>query len=215
MLDYGALNRPVLDAIPTSAQRILDLGCGTGSLGRAVKARQIVEVTGVTYSNTEAEMARHHLDRVIVSDLNTFSPTDLGRFDCIICSHILEHLYWPEQVLRAVVPLLEPGGRLFVALPNPLVWRQRVRFLRGEFRYTDGGLMDRTHFRFFDWASARALVAGAGFREISAYADGGIPLARYLPVVGRLLSLAALRMAPGLFGWQFVIVAEPLTESNV
>jgi hypothetical protein len=75
--------------------------------------------------------------------------------------------------------------------------------------------MDRTHFRLFDWTSARALVAGAGFREISAYADREFPLAPYLPGAGRLLSLAALRMAPGLFGWQFVIVAEPLTESNV
>jgi len=210
MLEYGALNRPVLDAIPTSARRVLDLGCGTGSLGRALKARQIVDVTGVTYSSTEAETARRYLDRVIVTDLNTFSPTDLGRFDCIICSHILEHLYWPDQVLRSVVRLLEPGGRLLVALPNPLFWRQRVRFLRGEFRYTDGGLMDRTHFRFFDWTSARALVASAGFPKISAYADGGFPLARCLPGAGRLLSHAALRIAPGLFGTQFVIVAEPL-----
>jgi len=214
ILEYGALNRPVLDAIPTSVRGVLDLGCGTGSLGRAIKARQVVEVTGVTYSSTEAEMARRYLDRVIVTDLNTFSPTDLGRFDCIICSHILEHLYWPDHVLRAMVPLLEPGGRLFVALPNSLVWRQRVRFLRGEFRYTDGGLMDRTHFRFFDWTSARALVASAGFREISAYADGGFPLARYLPGAGRLLSHAALRLAPGLFGWQFVVVAEPFTGKN-
>ncbi len=63
-------------------------------------------------------MARRYLDRVIVTDLNMFSPTDLGRFDCVICSHILEHLYWPKQVLRAVVPLLEPGGRLFVAPPT-------------------------------------------------------------------------------------------------
>jgi SAM-dependent methyltransferase len=175
----------------------------------------MVEVVGVTYSNTEAEIARHYLDRVIVTDLNTFDPTDLGRFDCIVCSHILEHLYWPEQVLRVVAHLLQPEkGRLFVALPNTLFWRQRVCFLLGEFRYTDGGLMDRTHFRFFDWASARALVASAGFREISAFADGGFPLARYLPGAGRLLSHVALRMAPGIFGWQFVIVAEPLSEGN-
>jgi hypothetical protein len=100
---------------------------------------------------------------------------------------------------------VEPDGRLIVALLNSLVWRQRVRFLQGKFRYTDGGLMDRIHFRFFDWTSTRALVAGAGFREISAYADGGFPLA---------LGLAALRMAPGLFDWQFVIVAEPFTGKN-
>ncbi|MBV8608272.1 MAG: class I SAM-dependent methyltransferase, partial [Singulisphaera sp.] len=81
-LEYRALNRPVFDAIPTSARRILDLGCGTGSLGRAVKARQMTEVTGVTYSTTEADEARLHLDRVIVSDLNTYNPIDLGQFDC-------------------------------------------------------------------------------------------------------------------------------------
>ena len=214
MIDYDALNRPLLDNIPTSARRILDLGCGTGRLGRALKGRQPVEVIGVTYSVTEAETARHFLDKVVVADLNTFSPNDLGRFDCIICSHILEHLYWPEQVLQAAVHSLEPGGLLCVALPNPLVWRQRLRFLRGEFRYTDGGIMDCTHFRFFDWTSARALVAGAGLRVISAYADGGFPLTRYLPGAGRLVNRAALRIAPGFFGWQFVIIAEPLGERN-
>lgn len=214
-LEYGALNRPLLAAIATSSRRILDVGCGTGSLGRELKTRQTAEVIGVTYSSREAEMARQHLDRVVVADLNTFNLLRLGRFDSVICSHILEHLYWPEQVLRGVVHLLEPeGGRLFVALPNALHWRQRVRFLLGSFRYTDGGLMDRTHFRFFDWASARALIASAGCREISAFADGGFPLARYLPGAGRLLSRAALRLAPGLFGWQFVIVAEPLHERN-
>ncbi|MBV8265096.1 MAG: class I SAM-dependent methyltransferase [Planctomycetaceae bacterium] len=211
-LEYRALNRPVFDAIPTSARRILDLGCGTGSLGRAVKARQMTEVTGVTYSTTEADEARLHLDRVIVSDLNTYNPIDLGQFDCIVCSHVLEHLYWPAELLRSMYPVLDPGGRLVVALPNPLVWRQRVRFLCGQFRYTDGGLMDSTHFRFFDWSTARALVTGAGFREVSADADGGFPLARLLPGIGGWLSQAAVRVAPGLFGWQFVIIAEPFTE---
>jgi hypothetical protein len=70
--------------------------------------------------------------------------------------------------------------------------------------------MDRTHFRFFDWASARALVTEAGFREVGASADGGFPMARLLPGLGPWLSWAALRVAPGLFGWQFVIVAEPV-----
>jgi SAM-dependent methyltransferase len=208
-LDYGALNRPVFEAIPTSARRILDVGCGTGSLGRAIKARQSAEVTGLTYSETEAEHARQYLDRVIVADLNSFTPRDLGPFDCVVCSHVLEHLYWPEEFLRSISPLFEPDGRLFVALPNALVWRQRVRFLRGEFRYTEGGLMDRTHFRFFDWNSARAMVENAGFHEISARADGGFPLARFLPGLGGMLSHVALTVAPGLFGWQILIIAGP------
>lgn len=208
MIDYDGLNMMVLANIPVSARRILDLGCGTGSLGRVLKGRQQVEVVGATYSVTEREKALRHLDAVIVADLNAFNPNDLGLFDCIVCSHVLEHLYWPEQVLRSVACLLAPGGRLVVALPNCLHWRQRIRFLRGEFRYTDGGLMDHTHFRFFDWTTARNLVVRSGYREISALADGGFPLARFLPVAGRPLSRAALRLAPGLFGCQFVIVAE-------
>jgi hypothetical protein len=73
--------------------------------------------------------------------------------------------------------------------------------------------MDRTHFRFFDWSTARALIVETGFREVLASADGGFPLARFLPGVGAWFSRAALWAAPGLFGWQFVIVAEPITKN--
>jgi SAM-dependent methyltransferase len=144
-----------------------------------------------------------------VADLNQFQPAGLGRFDCVVCSHVLEHLCWPERFLVAARPLLAPGGRLVIALPNVLAWRQRMAFLAGRFRYADGGLMDRTHFRFFDWSSAQDLVGEAGYRVITATADGVFPFARFLPGIGPVLNHAAVRLAPGLFGWQFVIVAEP------
>lgn len=53
-LVYGAVNAPVLSAIPAGARRVLDVGCGTGSLGQALKQRQAVEVVGLTYSDAEA-----------------------------------------------------------------------------------------------------------------------------------------------------------------
>jgi SAM-dependent methyltransferase len=205
---YGALNCPVQAAIPLSARRVLDLGCGTGALGRDVKSRQPAEVVGVTYSEAEAALAEEHLDSVLVQDLNAFEPDGLGQFDCVVCSHVLEHLCWPDQLLHSIQSLLAPGGRLIVALPNALAWRQRLAFAFGRFRYTDGGLMDRTHFRFFDWHTARSLVSGAGYRVISARGDGVLPLARFVPVLGRYLNRVAVRLAPGLFSWQFVIVAE-------
>lgn len=204
---YGAVNEPVLAAVPLAARRILDIGCGTGSLGRRLKDRQKAEVIGLTYSKAEAATASGYLDRVVVRDLNEFEPDDLGEFDCVVCSHVLEHLNWPDRFLRSARPLLAVGGKLVVALPNALAWRQRLAFAAGRFRYTDGGLMDRTHFRFFDWHSAQALVNGAGYLVVSACGEGVFPLSRFLPGLGRVLDRAAVRVAPGLFSWQFVIVA--------
>jgi SAM-dependent methyltransferase len=204
----------LFEAIPTTAQRILDVGCGNGAVGEVVKQRQAAEVVGLTYSLAEAELAEKVLDRVEICDLNQFDLNGLGTFDCVICSHVLEHLYWPEQLLERIRPVLTPSGRLIVCLPNVLAWRQRVNFLIGRFRYTEGGLMDRTHFRFFDWHTAQSLVADAGYRLISVKGDGVFPCAKFLFKLGALLSRAAVRLVPGLFSWQFVIVGEPLQTSN-
>lgn len=120
---------------------------------------------------------------------------------------MLEHLYWPEELLARLRPHLAPQGVLVVALPNVLAWRPRLAFLCGRFRYTDGGLMDRTHFRFYDWGSAQKLVRDAGFQIAGARAEGVFPIFGRLPLLGPALNRLATRLAPGLFGFQFVIVA--------
>jgi len=207
---YGAVNHAVLDRIPNTAKRVLDLGCGNGALGHALKARQAAEVTGVTFSAEEVSHARSALDRVEQADLETAEFTGFGSFDCVVASHVLEHVRDPVTVLQRVRACLEPGGVLVVALPNALHYRQRLEFLAGRFRYTDGGIMDRTHYRFFDWDTARGLVADAGFELVSAEAEGGFPGSRFLgPAKTRLDSFATLRF-PALLGVQFLMRARPV-----
>jgi SAM-dependent methyltransferase len=167
---YEAVNQQVLLRVPREARRVLDLGCGSGALGAALKEAAPREVVGVTYSSAEADAARARLDDVRVADLNAFSPARSERFDCVLCSHVLEHLWDPAGLLTRLRPALEGGGLLVAALPNALHWRQRLAFLRGRFEYTDGGVMDRTHLRFFDWCTARALFEGAGYEVLDAAA---------------------------------------------
>ncbi|MBU6400417.1 MAG: class I SAM-dependent methyltransferase [Verrucomicrobia bacterium] len=206
---YGALNQAVLARVPSTANRVLDLGCGTGVLGRALKERQPCAVVGVTFSPEEAAAARAHLDQVLVRDLNRFEPGEVGRVDCVICSHVLEHLYHPDQLLRQLHACLAAEGRVVVALPNVLFWRQRLEFCLGRFRYAEGGLMDRTHYRFFDWETAGALLAQTGYGVESAEAEGALPGSRFLAQAGRWLDQRALELSPGLFGFQFIFVARP------
>lgn len=207
MTIYEAVNEPVLSRVPEEARRVLDLGCGSGALGRELKARRKREVVGVTHSTEEAKRASLYLDETLARDLNDFDPRPLGEFDCVVASHVLEHLYEPERLLSLVREVLKREGLMIVALPNALHWRQRAEFLRGRFRYTEGGTMDATHYRFYDWTTARALLVESGFDVIESEACGGFPLSRYVPGLGRALDRAALRASPGLFGAQFVLTA--------
>lgn len=206
---YGGLNEAVLRQVPPQINRLLDLGCGVGSMGKCLKERTGCRVVGITISPEEARIAAESLDEVLVADLDQFQFSQLGLFDCVLCSHVLEHLREPGRVLVELRDHLAPDSLLIAALPNVLYWKQRWEFLRGRFRYTDGGLMDRTHCRFFDWHTARELFNSSGYAVERAHATGGFPLSRRLGRAGRRLDAWALRAFPGLFGFQFIIVCRP------
>jgi SAM-dependent methyltransferase len=206
---YDGVNHPLLARVPKTTTRLLDVGCGAGALGRKIRTAMNCRVVGITHSTAEAALAKDCIDEVWVCDLNSFAPPVTDSFDCIVCSHVLEHVVCPEEVLKRLLGLLSPQGTLIVALPNILFWRQRLDFLRGHFRYTDGGLMDRTHYRFFDWSSAQALLTESGYSIADASADGFFPLSRFLYRAGEMCDRAALKLFPGLFGFQFVFICHP------
>lgn len=210
---YGGVNPAVAALIPPGATRVLDLGCGDGSFGKWLKSSGVTSVTGVTVQGTEAEMARRVLDEVIEADLDRWEPTEERGFDGVVASHVLEHLSDPDRLLRVVRTCVKPGGWLVAALPNVLFWRQRLAFLSGRFRYTQGGIMDSTHLRFFDWTTAHALLAGNGWQPEYAAADGGLPGSRWTGPFRPGLNQWACRAFPGLFGFQFVFRARLPTGS--
>lgn len=207
---YGSVNPPVASRVPATARRILDVGCGDGTLGRHLRDRQGARVTGITFSEAEAARARDGLEEVVVADLDTWVPAaGVEPFEVIICSHVLEHLRDAGRLLRVLRDVMAPGGTLLVALPNVLFWRQRLEFLRGRFRYTRGGLMDSTHLHFYDGWTARELVAGNGWEVAETVADGGLPGSRFTGPFRPILDRWAVRLSPGLFGFQLVIRASP------
>jgi SAM-dependent methyltransferase len=208
---YEGVNEQVCSLVPPSAAQILDVGCGTGTLGEQLRRERECYVAGITYSDEEAQLAAARLSRVICAELNDFDFSGLGKFDCVILSHILEHLYRPDDVLQRLKCVLEPQSIVIVALPNVLWWRQRLEFLAGRWRYRDWGLLDRTHYRFFDMRSSQQLLEDAGYEVLRSVPEGvclNIPKIRnIIGAVASEVDAILTKIAPGLFSFQFVYLA--------
>jgi methionine biosynthesis protein MetW len=207
----SASHRIVLDEIPDGA-RVLDVGCSTGYLA-AELSRRGCTVDGIEFDPAAAQQARAHCRAVTVGDLeapDTHAEVQrmLGdaRLDIIICADVLEHLRDPWTVLAWLRTLLAPGGRAVVSVPNIAHWTSRRALLRGRFDYTDFGLLDRTHLRFFTRASAAELARRAGFAiRRERLAGAPLPLESRVPGLGRVRD-RCVRRYPELLALQFVLV---------
>ena len=119
-LGYYEFARPELLALmPTSARRVLDVGCGAGRLREALKARQTVHVAGIEVVPEAAALARGRLDEVFAGDVEKLDlPFAAGAFDCIVCGDVIEHLREPASFLEQARGWLETEGLLVACLPN-------------------------------------------------------------------------------------------------
>jgi methionine biosynthesis protein MetW len=152
--------------VPADARRILDVGCSSGALGAALRARQGARVVGVEGDAAYAADAHGRLDEVVHTDLETWDPGTLGEtFDCVICADVLEHLRNPDVVLARHAAVVEPGGAVVVSLPNVRHWETFWQLgVRGTWPRRSLGIFDRTHLRWFTLRDAWGLVEGAGLR---------------------------------------------------
>ncbi|GAF21914.1 glycosyltransferase [Bacillus sp. JCM 19047] len=55
----------------------------------------------------------------------------------------------PWEVLKAASTLLKPSGSIYASIPNVGHITIMEQLLSGTWTYTESGLLDKTHFRFF------------------------------------------------------------------
>ncbi|MFF8607143.1 class I SAM-dependent methyltransferase [Streptomyces sp. NPDC015346] len=104
-------------------RRILDAGCGSGSLSAALRDRGAV-VTGIDASAGMLALARRRLGDDVplhLVDLSEPLPFDDGAFDDVVASLVLHYLEDWGPTLAELRRVLRPGGRLIASVDHPFV----------------------------------------------------------------------------------------------
>ncbi len=160
---FEAVRHDLIEIVEGSGLRVLEIGCGTGATGAAMLRSGIAgEAVGIEFEPTSAAAARDVLTEVHEVDLEDFDPSVLGTFDVILIGDVLEHLLDPWKVVSELSAILRPSGQFIVSIPNVrcyAFWLPIV--LRGRFDYTESGLLDRTHIRWFTRSTAIELMESA------------------------------------------------------
>ena len=151
--------------IPVGTRRLLDVGCGQGNFARHFKESASVETWGVEMMSQAAGKAETVLHRVFCGDFQTIAPNMPEKyFDAIVFNDVLEHMLEPEQALNAAAPLLSPQGAVVASVPNFIFWPNlRKLIMTRDFQYSDTGILDRTHLRFFTQKSILRLFTSSGY----------------------------------------------------
>jgi SAM-dependent methyltransferase len=85
------------------------------------------------------------------------------KYDAVVFPDVLEHLHDSGKVLRQSRDFLNAGGKVLVSLPNVAYFENRLGLFKGNWNYTDEGILGRTHIRFYTLATARKFLTDAGF----------------------------------------------------
>lgn len=132
--------------------RVLDIGAGSGAIGAELKSLGFSDVHAIELDPE----ARAHVAPIYKSVHSSISNYSSEQFDLVLLLDVLEHMAEPERYLKELLPYLAGGSTVLISVPNIAHWSIRAQLLFGEFRYTQRGILDRTHLQFFTRRRVRA-----------------------------------------------------------
>jgi glycosyltransferase involved in cell wall biosynthesis len=204
----------LLEMVGLAPARVLDVGCGQGALGHQLRQRGH-QVTGIDLCPPE-----YPLDDFRQADVNLgLGLTDADLFDTVLFADVLEHLTAPVERLREALRHLNSCGRVLVSLPNAVHWSVRAQVAMGRFEYTNKGILDRGHLRFFTRKTAERMFRDAGL-EVVQHRTTPVPWENVVPSGFELLrsglektDFAMSRLAPNAFAYQHLFELRRRGES--
>lgn len=194
----------VIDFIPKD---VLEIGCGQGNFGKGLKLKYQCSVTGIEINEDQAKVAAKNLDKVYASSVEEaiYKLRD-KQFDLIVANDVLEHLQDPYEVIKKLSKKLARNGRIISSIPNVRNFHVVYALLRNkEWKYTESGILDFTHLRFFTCKSIIEMYESNGYKIVK---QQGINKDNNLPWWFKMVRFIFNSRFEDMSYLQFVTVAE-------
>lgn len=195
----------VMALVKHPPSRLLDIGCGEGRFATALAERFNAEAWGLEMDERAAVEARKTLHTVLHGPFEEVgSQLPLAYFDAVFFNDVLEHMVDPWQTLKAIQPHLAPGARIYASIPNFLFAENiLLLFKTKDWVYTDSGILDRTHMRFFTRKSIIKMFEDCGLEV-----QNCMPLNAINSLKWRLMNLITFGYTRDFLPMQYGIVAQ-------
>lgn len=180
----------ILEGIPPGVleDRVLDLGCGNGSVAGWLARRGAGDVVGVDPSQQGVKRARASHPDLEFHQLSAYDPLreELGTFSFVVSLEVVEHVYDPPAFARTVFDVLEPGGLAVLSTPYH-GWLKNVAIaLMGRFDDHVEPLRVHGHIKFWSQETLTRLLEEVGFELLEYRFAGRVrPLAKSMIAVAR------------------------------
>lgn len=155
---------PLLKDEPDKEITVLEIGCDCGATLLEIKNRYPNAKVYGTEINIQAASIAAHFAQIEINNIEEKKlPFPKNMFDYIIFGDVLEHLHNPLEILEYCKDFLNEEGKILASIPNVMHISVMEQLLHGDFKYTDIGLLDRTHIHLFTCNEIIHMFAKAGY----------------------------------------------------
>jgi ubiquinone/menaquinone biosynthesis C-methylase UbiE len=150
-------------------ERVLEVGCGAGNILEAIGHGRLVGIDISTFMVQKSRQRLRNLQAAVLLSDAVALPFANRSFDKIICTEVLEHVLYPEQVVSEIARVATEAGVVIVSVPNePFINRiKRLmmrlslgRLLAGKSYQPAEHMEDEWHLHVFDLGKLRQTVQG-------------------------------------------------------